>query len=78
MAEKKKTAPKKPKSIKDLQNIEEFTPEPKPQQIDKTKPSYEIPLQELTFGKSGVSDLFEKTNEILRYLNALKSKPKTP
>lgn len=39
------------------------------------KPDFEVPLKELNPGKAGVSDLFEKTNEIIKYLNALKEKP---
>ena len=49
-----------------------------PKQIDKTKPSFTVPLKELEVGKAGVSDLFEKQNETIRYLNALEQKPQAP
>ena len=55
----------------------ETTPEPKesPKQIDKEKPPFTVPLKELDVGKAGVSDLFDKCNEIVRFLNALDVKP---
>jgi len=54
-------------------------PEESPQQEEpKPKPPFEVPLKELIVGKAGVSDLFEKQNEVVRYLNALKQKPQVP
>ena len=44
----------------------------------KQKPPFEVPLQELQRGKAGVEDLFNKTNEVIKYLNALKQKPQVP
>jgi len=41
-------------------------------------PPFTVPLKELDVGKAGVSDLFNKQNEVIRYLNALTSKPKAP
>jgi hypothetical protein len=35
----------------------------------KKKKSFQTPLKELNPEKAGVSDLFEKINEIIRYLN---------
>ncbi len=44
----------------------------------KPPPPFTVPLKELDVGKAGVSDLFNKQNEVIRYLNALTSKPKAP
>lgn len=59
----------------DTSKNEESEPEPKPKQIDKEKPPFTVPLKELDVGKAGVSDLFDKCNEIVRFLNALDIEP---
>lgn len=51
-------------------------PPQSPKQIDKDKPPFTVPLKELDVGKAGVSDLFDKQNEVIRYLNTLDAKPK--
>jgi len=60
---------------KQTKDNEANQPKPQPKQIDKTKPPFTVPLKELDVGKAGVSDLFEKQNETIRYLNALEQKP---
>ena len=47
-------------------------------EIPKPPPPFTVPLKELLIGKAGVSDLFAKQNEVIKYLNALSSKPKVP
>jgi len=47
-------------------------------EIPKPEPPFTVPLKELDVGKAGVSDLFKKQNEVIKYLNALSQKPKVP
>ena len=59
--------------IKQHREPQEKAPEP-----PKPEPPFTVPLKELMIGKAGVSDLFKKQNEVIKYLNALTSKPKAP
>lgn len=75
---------KKDAAALDEAGLEEFIkkyrePHESPQaEPPKPEPPFTVPLKELAIGKAGVSDLFKKQNEIIKYLNALSEKPKVP